>query len=178
MGSSFQVVAFPSVSAADARELGDVLLDALVEGEVVRPVSRGGALGHPPGRRAHEHTEPGFEYTRGLVNDGVVVETGRTVFDAGQHGLVVRCRACEHEHEPGVAFMRGVQRWAEGEDDVSYACPKCGHAERLVRWDGPTAWAFAHLGLKFWNWPTLLPELVTSLEAQIGHRARIVRGRL
>lgn len=181
MSEYFQSVVFPDVSAADARSLGGEILAFLIaSGVVLREPGREphvAAGGHPPGPRAHEHTEPDFDHTRGLKNDVVEVVTGREVFHAGGNAIEA-CDGCGVRFDPGRDFGDRVQEWVDGDDDASWRCPSCGRSERLPDWDGPWAWGFCHLGVTFWNWPPLLPEFVRSLEEVAGHKARVVHGKL
>ncbi|GAB5542267.1 MAG: hypothetical protein SangKO_020270 [Sandaracinaceae bacterium] len=181
MGSYFQVVAFPEVPAAEAADLAQTLVATLVARGVVLAAPRGDELspGYPPGPNAHEHTEPDFEHTRELSHNGLVVETKRSVFDAGEFGIELACHGCALEFEPDpTTFGDRVGEWFDGDDDASFSCPACGNRERLTDWDGPQPWVFGHLGLTFWNWPPLLPAFVRSLEDTIGHPARVVHGKL
>lgn len=180
MGDYFQVVAFPDVSATEAAELAETLVANLVARGVVLAEPRRDELapGYPPGPRAHEHTEPDFGITRELLHNGLQVDTKRSVFHAGGNGIELTCGKCGLEFEPDPTFGDRVQEWFDGDDDASLSCPSCGHRERLSSWDGPWPWAFGYLGLTFWNWPPLLPELIRSLEESIGHRARVVHGKI
>lgn len=178
MGSYFQSVAFPTVTAAEAKDLASKLLEGLVARGILLGAENPDELapGYPPGPRAHELTEPGFEHTRELLANGVVFETERNVFHAGGNGLELTCRACGLEHSPDSAIGDLVQQWFDGDDDVLLTCRFCGHRERLVDWDGPWPWAFGHLGVTFLGWPRLRPELVRIMEGLVGHPARVVLG--
>ena len=90
----------------------------------------------------------------------------------------LRKEARQLEFEPAPTFGDHVQDWFDGDDDAHLWRAACGHGEPLSSWDGPRPWAFGHLGLTFWNWPPLLPEFIRSLEESIGHRARLVLGKL
>lgn len=180
VGDHFQVVAFPDVSAGEASVLAQALIANLVARGVVLPEPSRDELapGYPPGPNAHQHVQAAFNTTRELLHNGLEVETKRRVFHAGQSGIELACGSCGTEFEPGATFGDQVQKWFDGDDDVSLACPKCGHRDSLPSWDGPSPWAFGCLGLTFWNWPPLLTEFIRSLADAIGHRARVVQGKV
>ncbi|MFE1272897.1 hypothetical protein [Streptomyces sp. NPDC058757] len=100
-------------------------------------------------------------------------------FSPQQDGPPV-CPHCAATYEDGhrEAFSPVMDAWWNtGRGEVP--CPACGHTVPLAawEWDGDGL-AFAYLGFEFWRGPALLPEFVAELGRVLGHRTRLVRGRI
>ncbi|MER6443707.1 hypothetical protein [Streptomyces venezuelae] len=170
MSSSFQTIVDLDATAEDAVAHGERVAAWLVgEGIVQLP-------DHGPGPRWERAT--GFREPSG--SDGMTVVTGRTVFFSPQQSGAPVCPYC------AVAFGDGHREvfspvmdawWNTGRGEVP--CPACGRGVPLAAWEwAGDGLAFAYLGFEFWNGPALLPEFVTELGQELGHRTRFVRGRI
>ncbi|MER5737612.1 hypothetical protein ABT117_18325 [Streptomyces sp. NPDC002262] len=100
-------------------------------------------------------------------------------FSPQQDGPPV-CPHCAATYEDGhrEAFSPVMDAWWNtGRGEVP--CPACGHTVPLAawEWDGDGL-AFAYLGFESWRGPALLPEFVAELGRVLGHRTRLVRGRI
>jgi hypothetical protein len=186
VGDWFQTIADLDAASEEAPGLADVLVaglvsDGIVSGECT-DCGPGADGGHPPGPRYAEAFD-GPDY--GLLTlswNGLFAWSGRTVVDPGQGGGEVGCPHCdtvESFDEPlGTAFFEAIDAWytQRSSDTV---CRHCGRTIAINDWqwtDG--VWAFANLGLTFWNWPPLRDDFVAGIGLRLGHRVRLVAGKL
>ncbi|MEV6106758.1 hypothetical protein AB0M28_18875 [Streptomyces sp. NPDC051940] len=192
MGDYFQTIVDLDATAAEADALAARAVAWLVgEGVVAAGQTDcvlGQPLGHPPGPHWAKAVEEEDEDRN--PSDGLAVHTGRTVFHGGQGDAEsVTCPRCaaetlfytdEWEEIDGaqVPFTQAVDTWhATGAAEVT--CPACARPVPLAEWEWADDYhAFAYLGLEFWNWPPLRPEFVEQVAGVIGHRIRVVWGKL
>ncbi|WP_426362023.1 hypothetical protein [Streptomyces sp. E-08] len=170
MSSSFQTVVDLDATAEDAVAHGARVAAWLV-GEAIVELPQYG-----PGPRWERAT--GFREARG--SEGLSVVTGRTVFFSPQHVGPPVCPHCAAVYGEGhrEVFSAVMDAWWEtGRADVS--CPACERVVPLAAWEwAGDGFAFAYLGFEFRDGPALLPEFVTELGRLLGHRTRLVRGRI
>jgi len=107
--------------------------------------------------------------------NGLEVVTGRTVFH-GDGADRVACPGCAAAADWDW-LSDAIGDWHAG-GDGRRACPACGRTLGLNDWAWEPAWAFALLGLRFWNWPPLRPAFVAEVGRLLGHRIVVVAGRL
>ncbi|PZG99314.1 hypothetical protein C1I97_24150 [Streptomyces sp. NTH33] len=193
MGDHFQTIVDLDVSPRDAPRSARRAVEWLVaEGIVLAERTDcvlGQPLGHPPGpnwQRAVAEDDGDRE-----PYDGLAVYTGRTVFHGGQGGSeAVHCPRCaattrlytdrwELIVEAWTPFSEAIGTWhTTGAADVE--CPACAASVPLPDW----AWsddyfAFAHLGLEFWNWPRFTEDFrARTADVLGGHRTAYVWGKL
>ncbi|MFJ3582735.1 hypothetical protein ACIPPS_10930 [Streptomyces sp. NPDC090127] len=196
MGTTYQTVVDLDATPGEAPTLAVVALDRLVALGIVRAERTdcvvGAPLGHPPGPRwasavTYEDWEP---------SEGLRIEVGRTVFHSGQDGA--EYAVCPHCATRTRFSAGGAQDDGEAIDDrgwmpfraamsawhatgaATVTCRHCGTPGDLPSWGwSDDAYAFAHLGFEFWNWPEFDPRfLATFSEALGGHRVVRVWGKL
>ncbi|GAA4252075.1 hypothetical protein [Dactylosporangium darangshiense] len=185
MGDGFQVIADLDATGPEAPGLAEDLLGRLVAEGIVRAERTGcvlsADLGHPPGPRYADAFHGPDHGLLELHTNGLHVWSGQRVVDPGQGaGDEVGCPhsgAVESFGEPlGRAFLGAIDAWpAAGDAD----CTSCGRVIGINDWEWEGgAWAFAHLGLTFWNWPPLREDFVGGVGRRLGHRVRLVSGKL
>lgn len=107
----------------------------------------------------------------------VRVVAGRTVFFAGQgespSAICPHCRRADPDY-PGEV----LDTWyTTGEADLD--CPACARRAPLARWDwSDNYFAFACLGFEFDDWPPLHPRFTAAFERALGHRTRVLTGKI
>ncbi|MER6316199.1 hypothetical protein ABT237_20795 [Streptomyces sp. NPDC001581] len=109
--------------------------------------------------------------------DELCVVVGRTVFYAGQgaapSALCPHCRSAAPDwpHEALDAW------YTTGAAELD--CPACTHRAPLADWNWTDDYfAFGHLGFQFDDWPPLRPRFTTALGQELGHRIRVVSGKI
>lgn len=146
--------------------------------------SRASAI-HPGPRYATVVTEayPGLLTMR---PNGVKVITGRTVF----HSLgaeQVTCPRCRHTTDLTGDGGHGRDAWRALSDTIGvwfdggcgeHPCPRCRGLVGLNDWTWSPPWGFGYLGIDFWNWPRLSPQLLTEVSERLGHRTVHPYGKL
>jgi hypothetical protein len=179
MGDYFQTIVDKDVSEDEAPQLAERVREWLVSRRIIEPELSDSALsepGHRPGPVHSSALENPSSDALDAETNGLQFQVGRTVFWTNFEDLT--CRACAHRFEPGEGWSAAVDAWYEGDDSVTFPCPKCGQPERLVDWDGEFPWGFGNLGLTFWNWPPLSASFVREVTELLGHRSVLVRGKL
>lgn len=150
----------------------------------IRPVPWRGGVAHLAGPRWREAADPVSWDWRARVKeleeepgDELRVITGRTVFVAGQgdspSAVCPRCQSATSAWSGAV-----IDTWcATGAADLD--CPACAHRAPLPDWEWTRDYfAFAHLGFQFDNWPPLDPNFTALFGRALGHRVRVVTGRI
>lgn len=176
-------------TASEAPELAERIRSYLVGREIIVEAVTDSVLGvgggHCPGSESALAHEPGNESFRGLQTNGVAILQTRTVFDSGEGDHSIVCGACSHatefdgtNDEAMFRWQDAITDWYEGNDGALLSCPSCSAAERLTEWHHNPAWGFGHFGITFWNWPTLKGSFVEEVQQYLGHRLRLVRGKL
>jgi hypothetical protein len=182
MSDSSQAIVDVDAGAEEAPRLAKELRRWLSAEGIVEPDPSdcilGEGQGHAPGPRflvAVESPPSATEEFLALASNGLRIAVGRQVFDTGGNGIELTCAGCGSTFEPGSGWMDAVAEWHSGNDDAAFSCPFCNNRQRLARWRGPCAWGFGHLGLEFWNWPSLSREFVRGVEHRLKHRTVLVR---
>jgi hypothetical protein len=182
MGDHYQKIVDRDVTEDEAPRLAEGLRDWLVAREIIEPTPSLELDGEPmyrPGP-AYQTTlaEPDLEELDEDLDEetGLQITVGRTVFWSIDTELT--CRACGERFSPGDDWSDAADAWHEGDDSVTYSCPKCGRPERLTEWSGEWPWGFGNLGLEFWNWTALSDRFEREVTERLGHRTVIVRGKL
>ena len=207
MGDNYQNLAFDTVLASDAAAVGDKALRWMIAAEYVSAFKTECAysedsLGHSPGPRAIEAVDVTREF-RGLRRpqqtfsaeeamadtamsaiNGVHVGVGRIVFTAGQNvsgldgGVCPSCKARTASDDLDAILSDHAEAWF-GREPSDLTCDACGIRSRLEDWDFEPYWAFAEVGLTFWNWPILSEWFIAELKAAIAiPRIRQIVGKL
>ncbi|MFI1177826.1 hypothetical protein [Streptomyces melanogenes] len=109
--------------------------------------------------------------------DELTVITGRTIFYASQgdppSAICPHCR----NTTPASAWP-AIDKWyATGTADLH--CQVCALRTPLPDWEWTDDYfAFASLGFQFDDWPPLHPHFTTALGRALGHRIRVVTGKI
>jgi hypothetical protein len=108
--------------------------------------------------------------------DELRVVTGRTVFFAGQDDPP--SAICPHCRSTTSAWGAAIETWyTTGAADLD--CPACAHRTPLPDWEWTSDYfAFAHLGFQFDDWPPLHPHFIAVFGQVLGHRVRVVAGKI
>jgi hypothetical protein len=183
VGDWFQVIADVDATEEEAPRLAADVLSWLVATGIVSAERTdcvlGAPLGNPPGLRYETAVNEPDERLRTLWTNGVEVFAGATVVDAGQGAdddLVCPHCAAESSYEDPQwqTFQSGIESWhAGGRGDVT--CVQCGRTAAVGDW---SKWAFGRVGIRFWNWPPLRDDFVAETARRLGHRVRLVDGKL
>lgn len=182
MSDNHQDIVAPHLLEAEAQGLAAKAIAWLQDqGIIAKTASRCG-LGpddeaYAPGPRWKSAAE-NHDVFLPLASNGVEAVIERTVFDTGGNGIELKCASCGETFEPGDAYIAAIEAWWGGDDQIAYACDRCGHKARLADWTGPWAFGFGCFGLRFWNWPPLLPQFVEQVATVLGSRVVVVRCRV
>jgi hypothetical protein len=179
MSDFAQVLVDLDVRDDDAAMLGESIRIWLAGTQIIEPEPSDSGLSgvaYRPGPKvraalAADTTDMSF---RDLKVNGLHIEVGRTVHDAGGNGIELGCDLCAEVFVPDERYYDAVEAWVCGDDRATFACPKCGGPKLLTEWRGPWAWAFGNLGFEFWNWPPLSEGFLTAMNGRLGHRTMLI----
>lgn len=183
MSHDYQVIVDRDASAAEAEPLSRQAIDWLVDACIIDEtpaacVPDSSARGHRPGPAWQSAiVEIDERFLQREVN-GVEVRLGRQIFDAGIYEPTPFCPRCDRPHTPGEAWQRALDAWQSGDDKAALTCPRCGAPSPLVDWRHDPPIGFGHLGIVFWNWPSLNREFIERLARYLGDRLVLVEGAL
>ncbi|MFI1104534.1 hypothetical protein [Streptomyces melanogenes] len=189
MGTYRQAVVDLDASVEDAVEHGRRGRDWLEAEGYIRPVPWEGAVVYLAGPRWREAVDLAPWDWRASIKalerepgEALEVITGRTVFYAGQGdppaAICPHCRnATPTSAWPSDTFDAIAAWYASGVADLD--CPACAHRTPLPGWDWTDDYfAFACLGFQFDDWPPLHPRFTTAFGQALGHRIRVVTGKI
>ncbi|MFD6278821.1 hypothetical protein ACFWFI_25140 [Streptomyces sp. NPDC060209] len=176
MGDCFQTIVDVDAVPEDVETLASRAVAWLVDEKIVLAEQTYEMLGRPvysPGRRWDDVTEwPGHG------TDGLAVIRGRTVFwgSLGSSGVPV-CPNCSAPADER-SGLEALVAW-NGTGSTELRCSACGRGEPLPEWTWQDdRFACGHLGFEIWNAARLRPEFVAELGRALGHRIRMVSGKL
>jgi hypothetical protein len=195
VGDGFQIIADVEVAEAAAAALAASVVGWLSDAEIIagrRPGCVLGAdAGYPPGPGYDAAVTDVDELLAGLKVNGLEVTTTRSVFFPGQGEVgPVTCPQCGRHVElqdPAddtmtvhwKLFSDAITNWMTGEPS-EVTCPLCWRPTALNDWHWSVEWpvAVGFLGLTFWNWPPLSSSFIAQVQAHLGHRIVVIRGKL
>jgi len=139
----------------------------------------GDYLGHAPGKNytlaAKEAYPPLFE----LRTNGVAVIAKHSVFySVGVGDIILVCAACGKRFGSNDSWSAAVENWQTGNGPSILPCERCGAAAPITEWQHDPPWAFGNVGVEFWNWPSLREDFLNALGEVVGHRFRLVYGKI
>ncbi len=178
----FQVVVDGDAAAGEVDRLAERALEWLIDEHIVeespsRCVPDRRKLGHRPGEDWQAAIVELDEYFLSLDFNGVQVEKGRQIFDAGTYDPMPYCPHCNQPRETDGDRRQAINAWQSSAGDIVLQCPHCERSAPLVDWRHDPPIGFGCLGFRFWNWPSLNREFIERLAAVLGHRLILVEGR-
>lgn len=181
MPDSYQIIVDRDVSEDDAKKAGRCAIEWLIDEFVIEEVSTrcvpdSASRGHRPASGWQRAIVEIDERFLELDTNGVHLEVGRRVFDAGQYQPVPYCPACDQGHRPDAQWERALSTWRSGDDEAQLVCPRCETPAPITDWRHDPPIGLGHLGIYFWNWPSLNREFIERLAAELGHRLLLVEG--
>jgi hypothetical protein len=195
VGDTFQIIADIEVAEAAAAALAASVVSWLSGAQIIAGRQPGCVLGadtgYPPGPGYDAAVTDVDELLAGLKVNGLEVTTTRSVFFPGQGEVgPVTCPQCgrnvELQDPAGDTmtahwklFSDAITDWMTGEPSA-VTCPLCWHPTALNDWHWSVEWpvAVGFLGLTFWNWPPLGSSFIAQVQAHLGHRIVVIRGKL
>ncbi|MGW6704290.1 hypothetical protein ACWGDE_05295 [Streptomyces sp. NPDC054956] len=187
MGDYLQTIVDVDATAEEAGAFAERVVAWLVAEEIVLPELTHPGYGQPvylAGPRSSRVTDE-----RDLPAwDGLAVVTGRTVFFGclGSDGAPI-CPRCTEAigdelwaQPEGVfdLFAAAMETW-HGTGAAEVRCPACDRPSPLTEWEWEeNRLAFASLGFEFRNGPRLRPEFIAEVGRVLGHRIRLLEGKI
>jgi hypothetical protein len=108
-----------------------------------------------------------------LLKNWLEIDVERQVFHAGEHGIGVRCAACNADQtERSEIWGNAISDWCEG-GDGAFRCDACNVQAPLRNWTFDPVWAFGHLGFRFCDW-LLTADFIAEFQRRLGHEIRVV----
>lgn len=188
MGDSFQTIVDLDAPPEESEALAERVVAWLVAEQIVQAERTDAGFGkpmHATGPRWPLMTDERWHH---LPCDGLAVVTGRTVFFGalGSGGSPV-CPRCAQPvaltrwtdtAEGAGPFPAAVETWHRT-GTALVRCAACDRPAPLTDWTWEhDEFAFACLGFEFWNGPPLRPEFITEVGRVLGHRIRLMAGKV
>lgn len=195
VGDTFQIIADVEAAEAEAEALAASVVGWLSDAKIIAGRQPGCVLGadagYPPGPGYGAAVTDVDELLGGLKVNGLEVTTIRSVFFPGQGEVgPVTCPQCGRNVElqdqaDGAMtahwklFSDAFTKWMTSEPS-EVTCPLCWHPTPLNDWHWSVEWpvAVGFLGFTFWNWPPLSSSFIAQVQAHLGHRTVVIRGKL
>lgn len=195
VGDTFQIIADVEAAEAEAEALAASVVGWLSDAKIIAGRQPGCVLGadagYPPGPGYGAAVTDVDELLGGLKVNGLEVTTIRSVFFPGQGEVgPVTCPQCGRNVElqdqaDGTMtahwklFSDAFTKWMTSEPS-EVTCPLCWHPTALNDWHWSVEWpvAVGFLGFTFWNWPPLSSSFIAQVQAHLGHRTVVIRGKL
>ena len=182
MGDYYQIIADLDARPEQAETVINRWRDWMVTREIIMPEKTDCVLGeedgHAPGKNYAQAVMKQSAMLSQLKNNGAQFIAERTVFYGGAGSFKLMCRQCGAQFEANDAWSDAVGEWHGGSGPGILACAKCSVKMPITEWQHDPPWAFGNAGLKFWNWPELRPEFVRQFGEVVGHRVRLVWGKI
>jgi hypothetical protein len=182
MSDFFQSLVAPDIAAADAKPIGDRMLQWLVAEQIVLAETidcvLGADAGHPPGPDYAKATGTTDPLLLRLQTNGLALITKRTVFHSGQGSVQLICSACKSTFDLPDRWHNAVDEWFKQTGPGDLACPVCAVSRPIDQWQHDPPWAFGELAIEFWNWPAFTPAFIAEFEKRLGSRIVHVYGKL
>jgi hypothetical protein len=156
---------------------GDIYHDWLASfgGDLSSPLVRDDRVVHRPGPQVRRACDAAASLD--VLKNWLGVDIERQVFTGGEHGIGIRCPACDADQtEVGGVWGPAIEDWYQG-GDGAFRCDACGTTAPLRDWTFDPVWGFGNLGFRFCDW-ILKPDFIAAFEQKLGHRMKIVHAHL
>lgn len=111
--------------------------------------------------------------------NGVKFIAERHVFYSGGIGdPTLICSVCQKRFRYNDAWSAAIENWYIAHGPGMLVCEQCGAQAPITEWQHEPPWAFANLGIEFWNWPRLREQFLTKVSEVLEHRVRLVYGKI
>ena len=183
MGEHYQTIVDLEADIQSASALATCIRDWMILQQVIVAqetdcvMHRG--VGHAPGANHVLAVGKTSSLLYELRANGVSFIAERTVFYSmgiGDPDLI--CSMCENRFRFNDAWSAAVEDWYKGGGPGILACAHCGAESPITEWRHEPPWAFANLGIEFWNWPRLQEQFLNKVSEVLEHRVRLVYGKL
>jgi hypothetical protein len=182
MSDSYQVVADLDADSRTAEELADRVRNWMIAQKIIVPGISDCVLSGPGGHAPGENYALAVERpTRGLLKlrtNGARFIAKRSVFYSIGNPNKLVCTDCRGQFQGGDSWSEAIDEWYSDKGTGLLACELCGAKRPITEWEHDPSWAFGHVGVQFWNWPRFRADFVAKVGEILGHRVRLVWGRL
>jgi len=182
MGDTYQTIVdleadTQSAAALVNRVRGWMISQQLIVAQETDCVMLGG-LGHAPGVNYILAVGTSYHMPFELRINGVKFIAERSVFySIGIGGPTLICSVCEKHFGYNDVWSTAIENWYMARGPRMLACEHCGAKSPITEWQHEPPWAFANLGIQFWNWPQLRKEFLNKVSEVLEHRVRLVYGK-
>ncbi len=182
MGDNYQTIADIDADAQSAGDLAKRLCEWMVSKQIIVSEQSdcilGKSLGHAPGDNCDIAADGARTWLPQVHTNGAQFIVGRTVFYACPGDWDLVCSACNKRFKYNDEWSTAMGEWYQDKGPGWLACMHCHAKAPITEWQHDPPWAFGYLGVEFWNWPHLRPEFIDEVSKFLGHRVRLVRGKI
>lgn len=113
-----------------------------------------------------------------LYTNGLEIISERHIFHNGgfdvEQILCSKCGADIIDQD----WQNALGEWLEDSETANITCPECKNHYSIAQYQFIPEWGFNQFGLTFWNWNEFNSKFIQDLEALIGGKVKIIRGRI
>ena len=184
MGDNYQTIVdleadLQSVGSLVSRVRGWMISQQVIAPQETDCVMLGGS-GHAPGANyilAVGNTSYPMPFE--LRMKGVKFIAERYVFySTGIGDPTLICSFCEKSFRYNDAWSAAIENWSMAGGPGLLACVHCGGESPITEWRHEPPWAFANLGIEFWNWPRIREQFLNKVSEVLEHRVRLIYGKI
>jgi hypothetical protein len=189
MGDCFQRLAATAVTRSQAGEVAAGVWAWLQEERIICAEPSDCVLGNPaggyrPGPEWRKAVALGQsapdELLRWAVNGVEIIDAPVVHCIMESEPFEAICPGCGAHASPDFVddhILLHVEAWQNGDDTIVVVCPQCVRAASLLAWR-VNGIALAHLGLVFWNWPSIADAFIAILAERTGSEIITLSGKL
>lgn len=135
--------------------------------------------GYAPGSNYTLAVKKPYPHLSTLITNGVAFIAEHSVFySAGIGDITLVCLACGKSFKANDCWSAALDEWYANKGPGMLKCEHCAAEVPITEWRHDPPWAFGNVGIKFWNWPALREEFLIELGNVVGHRFRLVVGKM
>ena len=182
MGDTYQTVVDLEATSQAAAALVNRVRDWMISQQLIVAQETDcvlGGSGHAPGANCilavgNTTYRMPFEYR---INGAKFIAERSVFYSIGIGGPTLICSACKKRFEYNDVWSAAIDNWYIAGGPGMLACEICGAKSPITEWQHEPPWAFANLGIQFWNWPPLRKEFLNKVSEVLEHSVRLVHGK-
>jgi len=183
MSDWYQIIADIDATAESAEDFANRLREWMISHRIIATEKTDCVLGKDPGHAPGENYVRAAEESDGQLfktrPNGVTFVAEKTIFySGGVAEIYLICSACGARFKQNDAWSDALGDWYKSGGTGWLECERCAKRVPITEWQHDPPWAFGYVGVEFWNWPRLRPAFIAEATSLLGHRVRLIYGKV